>query len=63
MSAKKIGVYVCQCGGNIGDYVDVNEVVAAVEKEQGVARRQDGDVHLLGRDAERDHRRRAGAGP
>ena len=36
MSAKKIGVYVCQCGGNIGDYVDVNEVVAAVEKEQGV---------------------------
>jgi len=36
MSAKKIGVYICQCGGNIGDYVDVNEVVAAVEKEQGV---------------------------
>ena len=36
MSAEKIGVYVCQCGGNIGDYVDVNEVVAAVEKEQGV---------------------------
>jgi heterodisulfide reductase subunit A len=37
MTARKIGVYVCQCGGNIGDYVDVNEVVAAVEKEQGVA--------------------------
>ena len=36
MSAKKIGVYICQCGGNIGDYVDVDEVVAAVEKEQGV---------------------------
>jgi len=36
MSAKKIGVYICQCGGNIGDYVDVNEVVAAVEKEPGV---------------------------
>ena len=36
MSSDKIGVYVCQCGGNIGDYVDVNEVVAAVEKEQGV---------------------------
>ena len=36
MSAKKIGVYVCQCGGNIGDYVDVNEVVAEVEKEEGV---------------------------
>ncbi len=37
MSAKQIGVYICQCGGNIGDYVDVNEVVAAVEKEQGVS--------------------------
>ena len=33
---QKIGVYVCQCGGNIGDYVDVNEVVAEVEKEEGV---------------------------
>jgi len=37
MSAKKIGVYICQCGGNIGDYVDVDEVVAAMEKEQGVS--------------------------
>jgi heterodisulfide reductase subunit A len=37
MSAKKIGVYVCQCGGNIGDHVDVDEVVAAVEKEEGVS--------------------------
>ena len=37
MSARKIGVYVCQCGGNIGDYVDVNAVVAAVEHEPGVA--------------------------
>ena len=36
MSCDKIGVYICQCGGNIGDYVDVDEVVAAVEKEQGV---------------------------
>ena len=36
MSAKKIGVYVCQCGGNIGDYVNVDEVVAGVEKEEGV---------------------------
>ena len=37
MSANKIGVYVCQCGGNIGDHVDVDEVVAAVEKEPGVS--------------------------
>ena len=36
MSAEKIGVYICQCGGNISDHVDVDEVVAAVEKEQGV---------------------------
>ena len=36
MSARKIGVYVCQCGGNIGDHVDVNAVVAAVEHEPGV---------------------------
>jgi len=36
MSARKIGVYVCQCGGNIGDYVDVDEVVAAAAKEPGV---------------------------
>ncbi len=36
MSARKIGVYVCQCGGNIGDYVDVDEVVAQVAKEPGV---------------------------
>ena len=36
MSAHKIGVYVCQCGGNIGDYVDVDEVVAAAAKEPGV---------------------------
>ena len=36
MSERRIGVYVCQCGGNIGDYVDVDEVVAAVESEPGV---------------------------
>jgi len=36
MSARKIGVYVCQCGGNIGDYVDVDEVIAAVAGEPDV---------------------------
>jgi len=36
MSARKIGVYVCQCGGNIGDYVDVDRVVEAIAKEPGV---------------------------
>jgi heterodisulfide reductase subunit A len=33
---RRIGVYVCHCGGNISDYVDVERVVAAVEHEPGV---------------------------
>ncbi|MFA4947683.1 MAG: CoB--CoM heterodisulfide reductase iron-sulfur subunit A family protein [Candidatus Krumholzibacteriia bacterium] len=33
---KKIGVYICHCGGNIADYVDVDKVREAVEKELGV---------------------------
>jgi heterodisulfide reductase subunit A2 len=34
--SNKIGVYVCHCGGNISDYVDVEKVRQAVEKESGV---------------------------
>jgi heterodisulfide reductase subunit A len=37
LTGRKIGVYVCQCGGNIGDYVNVDEVVAAIEKDGDVA--------------------------
>jgi len=33
---QKIGVYICHCGGNISDYVDVDKVREAVEKEEGV---------------------------
>lgn len=33
---KKIGVYVCHCGGNISDYVDVEKVRKAVENDEGV---------------------------
>ena len=33
---KKIGVYICHCGGNISDYVDVKKVRDAVESEAGV---------------------------
>jgi len=33
---KKIGVYICHCGGNISDYVDVENVREAVENEEGV---------------------------
>jgi heterodisulfide reductase subunit A len=33
---KKIGVYICHCGGNISDYVDVEKVKQSVEHEEGV---------------------------
>jgi heterodisulfide reductase subunit A2 len=35
-TARRIGVYVCHCGGNISDYVDVQAVVDAVKNEPGV---------------------------
>ncbi len=35
-SDRRLGVYVCQCGGNISDYVDVDRVVDAVKDEPGV---------------------------
>ncbi len=36
MSERRLGVYVCNCGGNISDYVDVERVVEAVKDEPGV---------------------------
>ncbi|MFC1951265.1 CoB--CoM heterodisulfide reductase iron-sulfur subunit A family protein [Chloroflexota bacterium] len=33
---KKIGVFICHCGGNISDFVDVDKVRAELEKEPGV---------------------------
>ncbi|MCD4734236.1 CoB--CoM heterodisulfide reductase iron-sulfur subunit A family protein [bacterium] len=33
---RRIGVYVCYCGGNISDYVDVEAVRDALENEDGV---------------------------
>ena len=36
MSGRKIGVYICYCGGNISDYVDVEKVRKAIEDEEGV---------------------------
>jgi heterodisulfide reductase subunit A len=36
VSGRRIGVYICHCGGNISDYVNVDEVVAAVEFEADV---------------------------
>ena len=36
MSDRRIGVYICHCGGNISDYVDVEKVREAVQREPGV---------------------------
>ena len=33
---NRLGVYICHCGGNISDYVDVEKVRQAVEHEEGV---------------------------
>ncbi len=33
---SRIGVYICQCGSNISDHVDVEKVREVVEKEEGV---------------------------
>ncbi len=34
---RKIGVFICHCGGNISDYVDVESLRASIEKEPDVA--------------------------
>ena len=36
MTDRRIGVFVCYCGGNISDYVDVEKVRDRVENEPGV---------------------------
>ncbi len=33
---ERIGVYICHCGGNISDYVDVAQIKDLVKKEDGV---------------------------
>ncbi len=35
-SAKKVGVYICHCGGNISDHVDVQQLAKNVESIDGV---------------------------
>jgi len=37
MSERKIGVYICYCGGNISDYVDCEKVREAIRDEPGVS--------------------------
>ena len=34
---KRIGVYICHCGGNISNYVDIEEIVRAIRDYPGVA--------------------------
>ncbi|WP_066639938.1 CoB--CoM heterodisulfide reductase iron-sulfur subunit A family protein [Desulfolucanica intricata] len=36
MTNRRIGVYICHCGGNISDYVDVDRVRGAIKDEAGV---------------------------
>lgn len=36
MSERRIGVYICYCGGNISDFVEVEHVRNAIENEEGV---------------------------
>ena len=36
MIKRKIGAFICGCGGNISDYVDVEKVRDEIEKEPGV---------------------------
>ena len=33
---ERIGVYICHCGGNISDYVDVEELGKMLKDENGV---------------------------
>ena len=35
-SERKVGVYVCRCGGNISDHVDVEKVCEEARKIPGV---------------------------
>jgi len=37
MTERKLGVYICYCGGNISDFVDVEKVAEAVKNEPSVA--------------------------
>lgn len=36
MKKQRIGVYICHCGGNISDYVDVEQLSKLLQKETGV---------------------------
>ncbi len=60
---RRIGVYICHCGGNISDYVDVERVREAISGRPGRGGRQDHAVRLCRRHAARDDRRHPRRGP
>ncbi|MFZ1200797.1 MAG: hypothetical protein WAO07_11565 [Desulfobacterales bacterium] len=35
-SEKKVGVYICHCGGNISDHVDVHQLAENIKNNPGV---------------------------
>ncbi|MGI0133086.1 MAG: CoB--CoM heterodisulfide reductase iron-sulfur subunit A family protein, partial [Thermoplasmata archaeon] len=43
-SPRRVGVFVCQCGGNISDFVDTEKVRAEVAKDPNVVVAQ---VHMF----------------
>ncbi len=45
--SPKIGVFVCECGGNIGEVVDVKAVVDAVKTLGRCCRSQISQVFML----------------
>ncbi len=62
MSERRIGVYICHCGGNISDYVDVAKVRDAVAAEPGVVHAEtmmfacsDGSQHDMIQKIEDEH--------
>ncbi len=44
---KKIGVYICHCGSNISDVVDVEKTSAALADIEGVHCLEDNHVRLF----------------
>ena len=38
---QRIGVYICHCGGNISDYVDVEQISKLLQNEEGVVLAKD----------------------
>jgi len=36
MSDRRLGIYICSCGGNISDYVDVGKIIDAIKDEPDI---------------------------